>query len=177
MSKPTPALAALAAILCSFHANAAVALLKDINPNAVPGTAGAGNFVVANGLTFFLGNDATYGQELWCTDGTSAGTHLVRDIAPGNNSPGIERLTVVNNIVYFFANDGVNGVELWRSDGTLSGTHIVADIKKGPDSSIPDYPSTGAIANIGSTLPPMTARDSDFGAPTAQLRVLIASRA
>jgi ELWxxDGT repeat protein len=152
MFKPTPAFAALAAILWSFHANAAVSLLKDINPNAVPGSAGATNFVTANGLTFFLGNDARYGQELWCTDGTSAGTHLVRDIAPGNISPGIMRLTVVNNIVYFFASDGVNGVELWRSDGTLSGTHIVADIKKGPDSSIPGNPSTGAIASIGGIL-------------------------
>jgi ELWxxDGT repeat protein len=56
------------------------------------------------------------------------GTHIVRDIAPGPLSSGIERPTVLNNVVYFFANDGVNGEELWRSDGTLSGTHIVADI-------------------------------------------------
>jgi ELWxxDGT repeat protein len=152
MFKVAPALAALATILWSFHANAAVALLKDINQSATPGSAGASNFVTANGLTFFVGYDATYGQELWCTDGTSVGTHIVRDIAPGNSSPGLERLTVVNNIVYFFASDGVNGVELWRSDGTLAGTHIVADIKKGPDSSIPVFPSTGAIASIGGIL-------------------------
>jgi trimeric autotransporter adhesin len=152
MFKRTLAFAALAAILWSLHANAAVSLLKDIDPNAVPGSAGAANFVTANGLTFFLGYDATNGQELWCTDGTSAGTHIVRDIAPGNNSPGIMRLTVVNDIVYFFAADGVNGVELWRSDGTLSGTHIVTDIKKGPESSIPENPSTGAIASIGGIL-------------------------
>jgi|SRR5882757_4434424 len=152
MFKLAPAFAALAAIFWSFHANAAVALLKDINQSATPGSAGASNFVTANGLTFFVGYDATYGQELWCTDGTSAGTHIVRDIAPGNSSPGLERLTVVNNIVYFFASDGVNGVELWRSDGTLAGTHIVADIKKGPDSSIPEFPSTGSIASIGGIL-------------------------
>jgi ELWxxDGT repeat protein len=152
MIKPIPAFAALAAILWSFHAIAAVSLLKDINPSTIPGSAGAANFVTANGLTFFLGYDATYGQELWCTDGTSAGTRVVRDIAPGNSSPGIMRLTVVNNVVYFFASDGVNGVELWRSDGTLSGTHIVADIKKGPESSIPDYPSTGAISSINGIL-------------------------
>src|SRR5258708_24486655 len=152
MFKLTRALATLAAILWSVHANAAVSLLKDINPNATPGSAGAANFITVNGLTFFIGYDATYGQELWCTDGTSAGTHIVRDIAPGDISSGIMRLTVVNNIVYFFANDGVNGVELWRSDGTLSGTHIVADIRKGPDSSIPENPSTGAIASIGGSL-------------------------
>jgi len=152
MPKLTPALAALAAILWSVHANAAVSLLKDINSNATPGSAGASSFVTVNGLTFFIGYDATYGQELWCTDGTSAGTHIVRDIAPGSNSPGIMRLTVVNDVVYFFANDGVNGVELWRSDGTLSGTHIVADIRQGPESSIPENPSTGAIASVGGIL-------------------------
>ena len=81
MFKLAPAFAALAAILWSFHANAAVALLKDINHSATPGSAGASNFLTANGLTLFVGYDATYGQELWCTDGTSAGTHIVRDIA------------------------------------------------------------------------------------------------
>jgi hypothetical protein len=41
------AFAALAAIFWSFHANAAVALLKDINQSATPGSAGASNFVTA----------------------------------------------------------------------------------------------------------------------------------
>jgi ELWxxDGT repeat protein len=152
MLKLTRALAFLAALGSFCNAHAAVSLLKDINQGFYPGLANAANYVSANGLTFFVAIDATHGQELWCTDGTSAGTHVVRDIAPGPGSPGIERLTVLNNVVYFFANDGVNGVELWRSDGTLSGTHVVADIKKGAGDSIPEFPSTGPIASIGAVL-------------------------
>jgi ELWxxDGT repeat protein len=152
MLKLTRALTVLTAMLSFCGAHAAVTLLKDINQGFYPGLATASNFVAANGLTFFVAIDATHGQELWCTDGTIAGTHIVRDIAPGSISPGIDRLTVVNSVVYFFANDGVNGQELWRSDGSLSGTHIVADIKKGADASIPEFPSTGPIASIGAVL-------------------------
>ncbi|HTD73671.1 MAG TPA: Ig-like domain-containing protein [Steroidobacteraceae bacterium] len=152
MLKLTRALAVLTAMVSFCNAHAAVSLLKDVNQSIYPGLATAANFVAANGLTFFVAIDATHGQELWCTDGTIPGTHIVRDIAPGNIASGIERLTVLNNEVYFFANDGVNGLELWRSDGTSSGTHIVADIKKGADASIPEFPSTGPIASIGAAL-------------------------
>jgi ELWxxDGT repeat protein len=152
MFKLIRSFAVVAAILGFFDAHAAITLLKDINQSTGPGSAGTQNFVTANGLTFFVAIDAPHGQELWCTDGTSAGTHIVRDIFPGTGSPGLERITVVNDTVYFFANDGVNGLELWRSDGTTSGTHIVADIKKGAASSIPEFPSVGAIANIGGIL-------------------------
>jgi ELWxxDGT repeat protein len=152
MFKLTRALAVLTAILSFSNAHAAVTLLKDINQGAYSGGANAGAFVAADGQTFFIATDAAHGQELWCTDGTSAGTHIARDIAPGSASSGIERLTVLNNTVYFFANDGVNGEELWRSDGTSSGTHIVADINKGPGDSIPGSPSTGPIASVGAVL-------------------------
>jgi ELWxxDGT repeat protein len=151
MLKLTRTLAVFTAIVSFCNAHAAVSLLKDINQGGRPDGANADYFVVANGLTFFIANDPAHGQELWCSDGTRAGTHIVRDIAPGPLSSGIERLTVLNNVAYFFANDGVNGEELWRSDGTLSGTHIVADINKGADSSIPAL-APGTIASIGAVL-------------------------
>ena len=33
-------------------------------------------------IVFFLADDGVHGEELWVTDGTEAGTHLVLDIMP-----------------------------------------------------------------------------------------------
>ena len=90
--------------------------------------------------------DAPAGQELWVTDGTSAGTSLVKDIYPGywmsgstpiNNNSGIQYITECNGKAFFSATDGVNGYELWSSDGTTAGTNIVKDIMSGANSSSP----------------------------------------
>jgi ELWxxDGT repeat protein len=83
-------------------------------------------------LVFFRANDGVHGAELWATDGTAQGTHLVRDIHPGEAGSGPAMLTAVGSRVYFTAVDGVHGRELWVSDGTRPGTHIVKDLTRGP---------------------------------------------
>ncbi len=78
-------------------------------------------------------------MELWKSDGTSAGTIMVKDINPGPANSGIGYLTNVNNVLFFVANDGINGSELWKSDGTAAGTAMVKDIRPGIMGSNPSY--------------------------------------
>ncbi|HEY5825526.1 MAG TPA: ELWxxDGT repeat protein [Cyclobacteriaceae bacterium] len=69
------------------------------------------------------------GDEFWVTDGTSAGTGVLKDINPGSLS-GINRPTgaIVNNHFIFGGNDGVTSFELWTTDGTGGGTVLLKDI-------------------------------------------------
>ena len=66
--------------------------------------------------------------ELWKSDGTAAGTVMVKDINPGSGNSAPLSLTNVNGKLYFAANDGADGDELWKSDGTAAGTLMVKDI-------------------------------------------------
>ncbi|ABK42947.1 Cadherin [Magnetococcus marinus MC-1] len=79
------------------------------------------SFTVMGGYLYFQAIDGSHGSELWRTNGTTAGTTLVKDINPGSNSSSIQYAVVCNDILYFSANDG-SGAALWRSDGTSSGT-------------------------------------------------------
>ena len=79
----------------------------------------------------FFTQDQAHGLEPWVTDGTPAGTRLLKDIHPGPISCGVEMVTAMNGTVFFVADDGTNGFELWRSDGTADGTRMVANIGPG----------------------------------------------
>ncbi|MET1256239.1 hypothetical protein [Aliikangiella maris] len=80
---------------------------------------------------YFVGNTKESGQELWKSDGTQAGTTIVKEINTiGNSSP--SQFTELGNQVFFVANDSTHGVELWKSDA--SGTALVKDIHLEGDS-------------------------------------------
>ena len=71
---------------------------------------------------------------LWKTDGTAAGTVMVKDLNLTRDEYGRSgELVVYNNELYFVANDGTSGRELWKTDGTESGTVLVKDIYSGTD--------------------------------------------
>jgi ELWxxDGT repeat protein len=88
-------------------------------------------------VAYFMGSDGTYGWELWKTDGTAAGTMMVKDINPGAGDGFLSPFTVLNSALYFSATDGVTGYELWKTDGTAAGTVMVKDINPGAGDSYP----------------------------------------
>ena len=80
------------------------------------------------GEQLFFSATGVEGAELWKTDGTAAGTKLVKDIFPGPNGSSPYGLNAVGCTLFFFAYDGIHGTELWKSDGTEAGTTLVKDI-------------------------------------------------
>ena len=124
-------------------------LLKDIYPGRIRFGAYSSqpfNFTCCNGKMFFTASNGTpttgtgtigTGNELWTSDGTAAGTVLVKDIRPGTLGGFPSNLTCIGKGVYFSAIGPTNGAELWFSDGTAAGTKEVCDLRKGSLSSFP----------------------------------------
>jgi ELWxxDGT repeat protein len=85
---------------------------------------------VHNGALYFAGAETGSNYELWKSDGTVAGTVLLKDINPSQGSyPG--SFTSVGAKLYFSADNGAIGRELYVTDGTSAGTTLVADIVPG----------------------------------------------
>ena len=102
-------------------------LVRDINqmPEAL-GSLPYG-FVELGGKMILSVEDADHGRELWTTDGTEAGTTLLKDINPGATSSNPSYFTLVGSVLYFTADDGTHGREIWRTDGTAAGTVLAFD--------------------------------------------------
>ena len=81
-----------------------------------------------HGHLFFGADDGAGGTGLWESDGTTAGTVVLKEINPtGGSSTSPAALTVVGNRLFFTADDGTHGRELWVTDGTADGTAMVED--------------------------------------------------
>jgi ELWxxDGT repeat protein len=111
-------------LLAAFAEKAAAQepyLVKEIRPGQNSDVRG---FTWFKGEVYFSAVGPGVGAELFKTDGTEAGTVLIKDIGPGGGSfP--EGLTVVGDLLFFRADPSlaVAGDDaLWRSDGTTEGT-------------------------------------------------------
>jgi ELWxxDGT repeat protein len=81
------------------------------------------------------------GNELWVSNGTDAGTFMVKDIHLNNTTTSIFNLTASYGYVFFVAFDPSTGYELWKSDGSSLGTTLVKDISPGNDDNPLDAPT------------------------------------
>jgi ELWxxDGT repeat protein len=79
------------------------------------------DITAAGNTLFFSAENRTAGRELWATDGTTAGTRLVKDIVPGRTGSNPTSVLAAGGRVVFTADDGT-GRRLWGSDGTAAGT-------------------------------------------------------
>lgn len=94
-----------------------------------------GPFTIIGDTFYFVMYDTARGLELWKSNGTAAGTVLVKDIVPGADGSSPYSLFAVGNTLYFSAITPGQGAELWKSNGTAAGTVLVKDIEPGPGNS------------------------------------------
>jgi len=115
-----------------------------------------------DGVLIYDANDGFsgpgHGQELWRSDGTEAGTYLLKDIFVGatfSSSP--NSMIEMNGEVYFAAleDNFTTGIELWKTDGTEQGTNLLKDLHPGLASGAPQQ-----LTNVNGTL--YFLADSDF---------------
>jgi len=107
-------------------------LVRDIVPGIGP-QFGSDPFLVPVGDRVFLfAEDDDHGRELWVTDGTPAGTRLIRDVCPGRCSSDPEFVWSLGERLLFSARalpreDPFPTIQhrLWASDGTFAGTRAL----------------------------------------------------
>ncbi|HEY1054116.1 MAG TPA: hypothetical protein VGE24_03250, partial [Emticicia sp.] len=85
-----------------------------------------------NGKGIFIAYNQTVGREIWATDGTPAGTYLLKDLVPLIQEPFYGQnvsTTIKDGYLYFSAALLIPSIkpELWRTDGTPAGTTKVLD--------------------------------------------------
>jgi len=108
-------------------------MLKDIYPGVIasglgagtPNSGNPGNFTSVNGVVYFAASDGNDAHEVWKTDGTVAGTALVKDIYAGIPGYALNNFISLNGTLFFTVYGGNAGNELWKSDGTPGGTTLV----------------------------------------------------
>src|SRR5438270_3421387 len=81
-----------------------------------------------HGQVLFVAHDPATGNELWRTDGSAAGTVMVKDIVPGPIGSDPSGLVDNSSLAFFVTSDATAGLRLWKSDGTAEGTVPVAPL-------------------------------------------------
>ncbi len=120
---------------------------------------GATRFVPLGDDLVFVADSGIYpnGGEPFRTDGTRAGTALLKDLPAYTNAAESGGLTPFAGRVFFTDYVSRIGSELWVTDGTVAGTHPFLDIRPGPEGSFPQ-----PVAIVGGSLF-FTANDGAHG--------------
>jgi ELWxxDGT repeat protein len=138
--------AVAASLTLSIHqatAQAQFELVTDLTPGMGPDDlfhpSDNGGSIILGGATLFRGCDGVHGCELWRSDGTSVGTEMLVDLAPGP-AGGMLRshFPTLDGLAYFVGANAAGTYQLWRSDGTAAGTEVVVG-RIGPSTSLTVY--------------------------------------
>lgn len=116
-------------------------LIKDINPgfrSSVDGTDLEADAIL-NNILYFAADDNVHGYELWRTDGSEAGTYMVKNVNPNESQSGnpIRDIFEINGKLVFTHTTPATGTEIWVSDGTEAGTVLLLDINPSTSESFP----------------------------------------
>ncbi len=124
---------------------AGTVLVADIDPSIddtfgepFPASGAPSAITSFGAVAYFQADDGLTGRELWRTDGTPAGTVLVKDLDPTTTSfassgPTFPRsgaptgFLAAGDRVYFQARQATGGTRLWSTDGTFDGTEAVPE--------------------------------------------------
>ena len=90
---------------------------------------------------YFSAATATFGSELYSSDGTAAGTQRILDLHPGEGSSNPSQMTEVGGRLFFIANDGASGYEVWRLGQPVS----TRELPTAGDLDVFPNPTTGAL--------------------------------
>jgi ELWxxDGT repeat protein len=92
------------------------------------------NYSIDGNTIYFNGYDAVNGPELWKSDGTPAGTAMVKDILSGSGGGHPFGFCRVGSTTLFFARDSPSNYQLWQTDGTAGGTQQLVAINSSAQS-------------------------------------------
>ncbi|PLZ13669.1 ELWxxDGT repeat protein [Fischerella thermalis] len=120
--------------------------------NAAPNLSfGPINLTAVGSMLYFTTYDPNNGFELWRSDGSDAGTYLVKDIWSGSDSSLPGSLVNFGGTLYFAAStfnasEEQTSREVWSSDGTEAGTQQVTYINS------VDYANPDKLTVVGDKL-------------------------
>ncbi len=124
-------------------------LIKDINPGPADavsgGTFGLGEVFAYDSKFYFSAGTAETGREPWVSDGTEAGTMLLKEIMPGPESPFRIVYKIQHDGAVYILTDAVQDPyetgekfdELWKTSGTEASTIKLATI--GEDDGVDNF--------------------------------------
>jgi len=108
--------------------------------------------VRADNRLFMRITGSASGTELWTSDGTPQGTHIVTDLNPGIASAlgsfDLSNSGVIGHRLVFRANHPALGIEYFISDGTPQGTYCLGDLNPGSAHGAAS-PSTSVMQVVG----------------------------